>query len=53
MIRLVHVTDLVVTVAPAIEIGKTHAGIRRVDSDHGRQSRKVRDSADVSFRPGR
>ncbi|HEY1494969.1 MAG TPA: DUF3237 domain-containing protein [Candidatus Solibacter sp.] len=30
MIRLVHVTDLIVTVAPPIEIGATHAGTRRV-----------------------
>ena len=30
MIRLVHVTDLIITVAPPIEIGATHAGMRRV-----------------------
>ncbi len=30
MIRLVHVTDLIVTVAPPIDIGATYAGIRRV-----------------------
>jgi hypothetical protein len=30
MIRLIHVTDLMVTVAAPIEIGATHAGTRRV-----------------------
>jgi hypothetical protein len=30
MIRLVHVTDLIVTIAPPIEIGATYAGMRRV-----------------------
>ena len=30
MIRLIHVTDLMVTVAAPIEIGATHAGARRV-----------------------